>query len=61
MNWMSLALLRAMALTKDVNYQSTSENLFGKVMAAWDATCCIPGHPGGVWWDTPHTQKVCFV
>jgi predicted alpha-1,6-mannanase (GH76 family) len=52
-NWMALALLRA---GDDPKYLSRAESLYADIMAAWDTTCC-GAHPGGLWWDRPHTQK----
>jgi predicted alpha-1,6-mannanase (GH76 family) len=55
-NWMTLALLRASALAPDPRFLTEAKALYADIMAAWDTTCCGP-HPGGIWWDRPHTQK----
>ena len=54
--WMTLALIRAYDLTKNVKYLDLAKVLFADIQAGWDTTCC--GTPvGGVWWDKAHTQK----
>jgi predicted alpha-1,6-mannanase (GH76 family) len=55
-NWMTLALLRASALAPDPRFLTEAKALYADIMAAWDTTCC-GSHPGGIWWDRPHTQK----
>jgi predicted alpha-1,6-mannanase (GH76 family) len=55
-NWMTLALLRAYDLTGDARYLARAKALYADIEAAWDTTCC-GAHPGGIWWDRPHTQK----
>lgn len=55
-NWMTLALIRAYDLSHDAKYLDEAKALYADIEAAWDTTCCGP-HPGGIWWDRPHTQK----
>jgi predicted alpha-1,6-mannanase (GH76 family) len=55
-NWATLALIRAYDLTGNTAYLTQAETLYANIMAAWDTTCC-GASPGGVWWDTAHTQK----
>ena len=55
-NWMTLALLRAYDLRGDAKYLDRAKSLYADIEAAWDTTCC-GAHPGGIWWDRPHTQK----
>ncbi len=55
-NWATLALIRAYDLTGNTAYLTQAETLYANIMAAWDTTCCGAA-PGGVWWDTAHTQK----
>jgi predicted alpha-1,6-mannanase (GH76 family) len=55
-NWMTLALLRAYDLEGDARYLDEAKTLYADIEAAWDTTCC-GAHPGGIWWDRPHTQK----
>jgi predicted alpha-1,6-mannanase (GH76 family) len=55
-NWMTLALLRAYDLEPDARFLAEAETLYADIMAAWDSSCC-GAHPGGIWWDRPHTQK----
>ena len=49
MNWMALALLRADAQSPNRSYVAVAEVLTGKIMSAWDESCCLPGNSGGVW------------
>jgi len=58
MNWMAIALLRAFhfVVPSQRAFVQTAETLYGSIMAAWDTTCC-GSNPGGIWWDTAHTQK----
>ena len=55
-NWMALALIRAYDQTSDAKYLARAKTLYADIEAAWDTTCC-GAHPGGIWWDRPHTQK----
>ncbi len=55
-NWMTLALIRAYDLTGDATYLTQAKALYADIMSAWDTTCC-GSMPGGIWWDTAHTQK----
>jgi predicted alpha-1,6-mannanase (GH76 family) len=55
-NWMTLALLRAYDLEPDPKFLTEAKALYADIMAAWDTTCC-GAHPGGIWWDRPHTSK----
>ncbi len=55
-NWMTLALIRAYDETGDGSYLSQAEQIYGSIEAAWDTSCCGAA-PGGIWWDTAHTQK----
>ena len=55
-NWMALALIRASDLGGDPAYLDRAKTLYADIEAAWDTTCC-GAHPGGIWWDRPHTQK----
>jgi len=55
-NWMAMALIEAYQLTNTDSYLHTAEILVQNIMTAWDTTCC-GSHPGGIWWDTAHTQK----
>ena len=55
-NWMTLALIRAYDLHGDAKYLAQAKALYADIEAAWDTSCC-GAHPGGIWWDRPHTQK----
>jgi predicted alpha-1,6-mannanase (GH76 family) len=55
-NWMALALIRAYDLEHQQKYLDEAKALYADIEAAWDTTCC-GAHPGGIWWDRPHTQK----
>jgi predicted alpha-1,6-mannanase (GH76 family) len=55
-NWMTLALIRAYDLEHQQKYLDEAKTLYADIEAAWDTTCC-GAHPGGIWWDRPHTQK----
>ena len=55
-NWMTLALIRAYDLEHEEKYLDEAKTLYADIEAAWDTTCC-GAHPGGIWWDRPHTQK----
>ncbi len=55
-NWMALALIRAYDLEHAPKYLAEAKALYADIEAAWDTTCC-GAHPGGIWWDRPHTQK----
>ncbi len=55
-NWMTLALVRAYDLRGDTKYLDRAKALYADIEAAWDTSCC-GAHPGGIWWDRPHTQK----
>jgi predicted alpha-1,6-mannanase (GH76 family) len=55
-NWMALALLRGYSRNHDSKYLNRAKSLYSDIEAAWDTTCC-GAHPGGLWWDRPHTQK----
>ena len=55
-NWMTLALIRAYDLEHQPKYLDEAKTLYADIEAAWDTTCC-GAHPGGIWWDRPHTQK----
>jgi predicted alpha-1,6-mannanase (GH76 family) len=53
-SWMALSLIRAYDLTKNRAYLDRAVALYAEIEAAWDATSA---HPGGIWWNRPHTQK----
>jgi predicted alpha-1,6-mannanase (GH76 family) len=53
-SWMALALIHAYDLTGDRAYLDRAVALYADITAAWDATSA---HPGGIWWNRPHTQK----
>jgi predicted alpha-1,6-mannanase (GH76 family) len=53
-SWMTLALMRAYDLTGDKAYLDHALTLYQDITAAWDSTSA---HPGGIWWNRPHTQK----
>jgi predicted alpha-1,6-mannanase (GH76 family) len=62
--WMTLALLRAHALTDDSKYLLKARTLYEDIILAWDSTCCPAapsGTQGGIWRDTNHTQKSTVV
>ena len=43
MNWMALALLRADAQSANASFVAVAVDLMGKIMDAWDTSCCLPG------------------
>jgi predicted alpha-1,6-mannanase (GH76 family) len=53
-SWMALALIRAYDLTGNRTYLDRAVALYAEITAAWDTTSA---HPGGIWWNRPHTQK----
>jgi predicted alpha-1,6-mannanase (GH76 family) len=55
-DWMTLALMRAYDQNHTAKYLDEAEQLYADIEAAWDTTCC-GSHPGGIWWDRPHTIK----
>jgi predicted alpha-1,6-mannanase (GH76 family) len=55
--WMTLALLRAHAITGDPAHLARARALYRDIVAnAWDATPLGPLR-AGAWWDRAHTQK----
>jgi len=53
-NWMALALMRAYDLSGNSAYLDRARLLYLEITAAWDSTSA---HPGGIWWNKPHTSK----
>jgi predicted alpha-1,6-mannanase (GH76 family) len=60
-NWITLALLHSYRVTKDATYLDQAKTVYADIMKAWDTTCCIPGHPGGLYWEKPTTNKVTAI
>jgi predicted alpha-1,6-mannanase (GH76 family) len=60
-NWITLALLHSYRVTKDPTYLNQAKTVYADIMKAWDTTCCIPGHLGGLFWEKPMTNKVTAI
>lgn len=55
--WMTLTLIHAYQVTKDVTYLTKAKEIFQDIRGAWDTTCCGE-HPGGLWWNKQKASKV---
>jgi predicted alpha-1,6-mannanase (GH76 family) len=60
-NWITLALLHSYKVTQDATYLNQAKTVYADIMKAWDVTCCIPGHLGGMYWQKPNINKVTAI